>query len=1109
MKLFLLFTCFLQMSLSAVTFSQGRRVDIDSRGGSLEMLFREIQRQTGYSFIFNYEELGNVRLGPVRCADEEVDALLTRVLGNIGYRHTLENDIIIVSPAPRAQQQTIRLTPVKGRVVDEQNLPLPGVTIAVKGMNVATSSDKDGNFQLRLPGTSEATLVFTSIGMEKKEVKYAGQEFLAVIMKEEIRGLDEIVVTGIFNLHKESYTGSARTITDAELKQFHGRNIFITLGNIDPAFNIIPNNDWGNDPNRLPEIQIRGAGSLPNIDQLQDQTSVALNTPLIILDGFETSLQRMMDLNASEIKSIVLLKDGQATALYGSRGANGVVVITTREPEAGRLRLTYNGMFNTNIPDLNSYHLLRARDKLELERLSGFYESDTKNVAQNIGLQQYYNEVLAEVIKGVDTYWLSKPLRVGIDQNHNLRLEGGDANFRYALSAQFHDIEGVMKGSGRNVFNGSADISYKHAKLLFRNNLQVGHARWNESPHGSFSGYARLNPYWKPYDENGKVVQFFTPYNWDYMTQTGRHVNPYPNPMFDATLNTYDESSRTALTNTFSIEWIPVEGLILNGGAGLSGSVNDRDDFKPAGHSIFSEYGEADLFRKGRHDYSSGKEFNYTANLSARFSRLFAGEHRVFAGVRTEWTQNESRSYSFRVEGYPDEDIDFLSAGLQYEQDGSPGGSESAARRVGFGGSANYAYMDRYLFDFSYNVEGSSQFGANRRFAPFLSVGVGWNLHHEPLIRQHLPFVNRWKLRGTFGSTGSQQFSAYQALDTYRYYTGDRYKGWIGAYQVALGNENLEWQKTDKYNAGIEVDIFNSRLMVVVDLYAEKTSNLLSSLELPYSNGFTEYIENIGEVENKGFEVRATAWIVNDARRRVAWSVTGNLAHNRDKIAKLSEAMKAANERLANTISTNPNKIIREGDSQNDIYVVRSLGIDPSTGKELYLNKDDEVTYAWRAADRVKFGNSQPKFRGNFSTLIRYKNLSLNASFNYLWGGQKYNSTLVDKVENADKLMNVDERVLQDRWKQPGDKTFFRGLNEYSTVYYSSRFVQDEAVFACQNINVSYEARDQRWLNRLGARSFTVTANTGELFYLSTIRRERGIDYPFTRQFSLSMSVIF
>jgi TonB-linked SusC/RagA family outer membrane protein len=1066
---------------------------------TLEQVFNVITRQLQYNFFYSDDELDLGKRVTFTRGVMRVDELLQLVLEeDMGFKFI--DKTIVITPLP-PQTRAVRLDTITG-IVRHHDEPLPGASVRLKGATVGVATGADGRFRLYIPHAERQVLLISFIGMETREIAYTGQETLDVMLEEDAQNLDDIVVTGIFNRHKESYTGSVRTITDTELQQFHGRNIFVTLSNIDPAFNIIPNNDWGNDPNRLPEIQIRGAGSLPNIDNLQDETSVALNTPLIILDGFETTLQRMMDLNDNEIKSIVLLKDGQATALYGSRGANGVVVITTKEPEPGNLRLTYRGMLNVNVPDLNSYHLLNARDKLELERLSNFFESATLDPSMNIGMQQYYNQLLEQVERGVNTYWLSKPLRTGVDQNHNLRLEGGDQLFRYALSVQLHNVEGVMKGSGRNVFNGNVDLSYKHSTLLFRNSLQIGHTKSNESPYGSFSDYAELNPYWTPYDENGKLVRFFTPYNWAYTTQTGRHSGPYPNPMYDATLNTYDKSSLTTLTNNFSIEWRPIEWLVVNGGVGLFGSVNDRDNFKPEDHSDFADYSDADMFRKGSYDYTSGKGFRYTANLSARYSRLIDGKHRVFVGINADMMQNETHSYSFRAEGFPDESIDFLAAALQYAQNGSPAGSESTSRRVGIGGSANYAYMDRYLFDVSYNVDGSSQFGTNRRFAPFFSVGLGWNLHYEP-------FINRWKLRGTFGSTGSQQFSPYQALDTYRYYIGDRYKGWTGSSQIALGNKDLEWQKTDKYNVGFELDLFNQRLMLVLDVYRENTTSLLSSLELPYSNGFTEYVENIGQLRNSGFELRATAWLVNDTQRHIAWSVTGNLAHNKDKIVKLSEAMKAANERLAFTLGTNPNKIIREGDSQNTIYVVRSLGIDPSTGRELYLNDEDEITYWWSPNYRVAYGNSQPKYRGNFSTFFRYRDFSVNASFNYLWGGQKYNSTLAEKVENADKIMNVDERVLKDRWIKPGDKAFFRGLNEYSPIYYSSRFVQDESVFACQNVSFTYEMRERPWLRNIGAQTLSLTANTGELFYISTIRRERGIDYPFTRQFSMSMSVTF
>lgn len=224
---------------------------------------------------------------------------------------------------------------------------------------------------------------------------------------------------------------------------------------------------------------------------------------------------------------------------------------------------------------------------------------------------------------------------------------------------------------------------------------------------------------------------------------------------------------------------------------------------------------------------------------------------------------------------------------------------------------------------------------------------------------------------------------------------------------------------------------------------------------------------------------------------------------------KLSKAMQAANEQLALQGGFALNKIIREGASMNTIYTVKSLGIDPSTGKELFESRDGQVTYMWNPRDRVANGIEQPKFRGNFSTLVRYGSLSMNASFGYRFGGQIYNQTLIDKIENADRLFNVDARVFTDRWKAPGDVALYRGLNETLTIYPSSRFVQDENTITCQNINLSYDIRNPRLLKSIGLESLTLTGNTGELFYSSSVRQERGTAYPFTRQFSMSLYAAF
>ena len=1108
MKTWIILLVVCSLNLNATVYAQQEKMNVSMKEVSLTKLFRHIRQISSYAFVYDSDAIN--RLSPVTISVKEatLEEILDICLNGTNLSYVVEDNIVIIRSQGLAQQQ-VKSIQISGVITDAKKQPLPGATVILKGTSVGAAADLNGRYTFSFPETEKPVLIFSFIGMKVKEIPYAGQKTLDVTLEEDTQELDDVVVTGIFNKAKETYTGAVRVVTEKELQQFRGRNLLTTLANIDPSFHIIENNDWGSDPNRLPEVQIRGAGSIPSIEQLRDESSAQLNTPLIIMDGFESTLQRMMDLNDSEIQSITILKDGSATALYGSRGANGVVVITTKEPVPGQLRFWYRANVNVNVPDLSSYHLLNAWEKLELERLSHFYENTNDGATTNIDLQKYYNKVLAEVLKGVDTYWMSKPLQTAVDNSHNIRLEGGDQSFRYSLSLQYNNVKGVMKKSSRNNFNGSINLSYRHQQLIFRNITSIGHNKAEESPYGSFSDYVKLNPYWRSHDDDGKLVKYFEPYEWAYWVQTGRYANPYPNPLYNATLNTFNTSDYTNITNNFSIEWKPVQELILRGSIGISAQMDYHDLFKPADHTDFSEYGSEDVFRKGSYDYSSGKIFNYDINLTANYSKLFAERHRVYAGANLRLAENNNKNYSFRVEGFPDESIDFLSMALQYPPSESPGGGEATSRAVDVVGSVNYAYQDRYMLDATYRLDGSSQYGSERRFAPFWSLGLAWNVHHENFMQDYVDFIDHLKLRASYGATGSNNLAAYQAQETYRYYTNDNYNGWIGAYQIALGNKNLEWQKTDKYNGGLELRLLNNMISFDANVYKEVTSNAILDLELPYSNGFTSFADNLGETEASGFDVRASVWLMRDTRRQIMWSVTGGIERKQDKIVKLSEAMKVRMEELERRASSSPNRILKEGDSKTAIYAVRSLGIDPSTGKELYLTKNGEVTYTWSYNNQIKVGDSQPKYRGNISTMFRYRELTMNLSFGYLWGGQKYNKTLIDKVENADKLMNVDERVFTDRWQKPGDKAFFRGLNETLPVYASSRFVQDEATFWCQNINVAYEATGRAWLKHLGMQAFTVSANTGELFYLSTIRRERGLSFPFARQFSMSLAVTF
>ena len=1101
MRLCFLFDFLGMLSATAKTIAQEQVISLNLKNVTYLELFNELHRQTGVRFLYSSDQLENLTRIDVVADRKKMREVLEDALKETSLTCVFEEDMVMLRE--RQQQQVSELV-VKGLVTDTKKQPLPGVTVMIKGTSLGTVTDAEGHYVLTIPQRDELVLVFSFVGMNSREVTYKGEKELNVELEEKIAEMDEVVVTGIFQKSQASFTGSATTVTAKELQQFGNRNLLQSLHNIDPSINIIENNAFGSNPNRLPEVQIRGNSSIPNVDELKDQTRVDLNTPLIVLDGFETTLQKLIDINENEVETLTILKDASATAIYGSRGANGVIVITTKKPAMGQLRVSYKGDVNIEIPDLTGYDLLEAREKLELEKRVGLY-SKPSNPDQDWRLQRYYSYLLDEVNSGVNTYWLSKPLQTSVGQRHALKVEGGDKSFRYSASLQWNDIRGVMKESYRKTFNGAIQLSYYWKNLKFSNNLMISAGKRQESPYGDFSEYAKMNPYWRTHDENGKILKRLgNSGESDYAFRWSRLP---VNPLYNATLNTYDRGNNTDITNNFMLEWKVLETLDLRGRFGITKNTDETRVFKPADHTDFADYSEDDMFRKGTYAYGISNSFSYEGSLNLAYHQSF-GKHLLVAGVDVNLREGRSRSSSFKAEGFTNENFDDISSALQYEKNGKPSGAESTVRSVGFTGNVNYTYDNRYFADLSGRMDGSSQFGSNKRFAPFWAVGIGWNMHNESFLKE-VSWVNMLKLRFSVGTSGSQHFNAYQAIQTYRYFLDDKYYAWNGSSLIAMGNPDLKWQQKRDYNIGLDVKLWDNRITIGGDFYIAKTNDLISTLTLPAANGFTTYIENIGSLKNTGYELRLSAYVLR--KDQMSWSVSLAGIHNKNKIVEVSQALLDAQNAIESEDLVNPNVQFRPGYSSNTIWTVRSAGIDPGTGKEVFISRDGNRTYNWSASDIVATGVSDPKLEGNISSMFRYKGLSLNVSFGYRFGGQIYNSTLANKVEVSKTAIgwNVDARVFHDRWKNIGDQASFKGLDDFTPTNKTSRFVQDETTFRCQNMTLQYELKSQALNKLLGIDYCLFSASTSDLFYISTVKRERGTSYPFSRQFSLGVNVVF
>jgi TonB-linked SusC/RagA family outer membrane protein len=1096
----------------SATAQKRNLISISRQDVLLAEIVKDVEAQTEYTFLYSTGTASRIGKLTVEVKDVTIDSLMSIVLMNKPFSYKMDGKVVVLAPKVSQQQkgQEQKRMTITGIVKEADGNPLPGAAVVQKGSNRGVATEFDGSFELEIPEGSR-TLVFSFMGKKPKEVRVSGSTILEVVLEDDEMFINQVVVTGIFNKSRESFTGSLTTITDKELKAAGNRSIIQTISNIDPSFNIADNLEFGSDPNKMPDITIRGRTSMDvNVRNLQEESSVqtASNLPLFIMDGFEVSLQRVMDMDEELVESITLLKDASATALYGSRGANGIVVITLKRPEEGKLRVSYRGSVNIEAPDFSSYNLMDSREKLQYEKAAGLYSSVYNSSNQD--LQELYNQRLIEVERGVDTYWLKYPATTGIGNRHSVRIDGGDDSFKYAGTIAYNNILGVMKGSARNTFTGNLFFQYDHKNFKFQNDLTILTNDNSNSPYGSFSEYATANPIYTPYDNDGFLKKLLAE-----PPTGGNSPRLAGNPLYNANLPTRDDGSYLNVQNNFAMEWQINQDLMLRANLGVARQSSRTDRYLSRDHTSFEngEYDGENFNMRGSYTYSTGYLSSIEGTATLNYNKLLGEKHLLYAGLSANLGQESIETYSIGGRGFSALNMKNLGMAGAYAL-GKPYSSEQKSRRVGAILNVNYTFDRRFFADISGKLEGSSKFGSNDRTAPFWSGGFGWNMHNEQFISD-MDFINSLRVRFSYGTTGSQNFNSYQALTTYRYFEQESYKFWNGAYMLGFGNPDLTWQKTNHSNLGFESAMFNGRLRFNVDFYNKHTTSLLTDINMPTAGGFPSYKANVGEVRNRGVELDANVFIIRNVDRRITWSVGGNMAHNQNEILKISNALEFLNSELRKEEGPNPSFLYQEGQSMNTIFVVRSLGIDPATGRELFLNKDGERVYTWDAQDKVPCGVNEPKVRGNLRTMFRWGNVIFNATLSYRLGGYIYNQSLIDKVENIsysgvnNPWGNLDRRALYERWQQPGDIAKFKDIGNFSSTYASSRFVMKENALNLNSVNINYEFNSDWVSKRLKLDYLSVGVYAEDLVYISTVKQERGIYYPFARKFSLSVSARF
>ena len=1037
--------------------------------------------------------------------DKPLDKVLGDLIGDQKIKIRYEGaGQIIVEPDDQGVDTQVMLT-VSGMVVDKDTQePLVGATVLItdgisqdKGAR-GCQTDFDGKFSLRVNKRESVRISFIGYETVSKQIVKSENNIL-IELKPSIE-LGEVVVTGISRRSKDSFTGNYIEVKGDDLRKMSPTNILKGLQFFDPSFKIIENNNTGSDPNAEPDFQIRGdqslgSKSMNSMDLMLDNVSSRPNTPLFVLDGFIVPMSRILDLDPERVESITILKDAAATSVYGSRAANGVVVVETKVAPDGALSVSYNGTVTIQAPDLTDYNMMDAATKLDTEWRAGLYNP---NSATDMNL---YNKYRRNILGGVDTYWLSKPLRTAVQHRHSASVAGGTEAFRYSLDLNAAMQPGVMKGSENQTMGVNFNMTYMKEKFTMRANVSLSESDSKNSPYGSFSQYTRLNPYYIPEDANGKQQKVL-----DNNTVSGQSTI-ITNPLYDATVGIRDLTNSLNITTSLSLEYMILKNLRVSEQFSYSRGMAGTDKFLPADHTSFEL--EDDLVRKGSYYKSTGNMSSWSSNLGVNYN-LVLDKH-LFS-VFANWTISEDRNdyVNLSATGYPDPHMDDFIFGNKMETNMSNIGTENISRSIGLIGQFSYSYDNRYSFDLNMSGEASSRY-ANHDLVPFWSVGGRWNAHNEKWLQG---YVSNLVFRASYGVTGEQNFSPSDAIEYYTFSGTMRpYDSFpvLGALLSGLNNTELGWAKTHNTSLAVDFGFWKNRVNVSFNYYNNITKELLTSYDLAPSTGFPTMVMNAGELQNQGFDLSLNVIAVQDLRNQFFWTINANANHNQNKIRKLSDYLKKVNEEQMKSASA-PLPQYREGESTTTLYVVRSLGVDPVTGKEVYLKRDGTKTFVWNANDKVPVGDTNPKISGTFSTSINWKDLSCTLGFTYKYGGVVYNQTLVDKIENQNVAYNLDERAGQGRWEKPGDVTPFVGFSPTgANTPASTRFIMDdnEIRFATLNIGYRFTSEKFKFLRHANVDVLAVNFTTNDIARISPIRMERGLDYPFARSYTLSLSIMF
>lgn len=1077
--------------VASFTFAQ---ITVNVQNQPLRQALKEIERVSDYKFFYNESLPGLEKRISVRLSNSNINNAMRQLLADTDVEYRVGDDnIIALTKKQSVNQQTnpsnsILPPPVeiKGRVLDTNNEPVIGATILEKGNpSNGTVTDFDGNFSLNIP--AGAVLQISYIGYQEQEIPTAGKTILNIVMREDATQLDELVVVGYTAQRRESLTGSLQSISSDKLKNITTPSVENMLTSKAPGVYVAPGSGQ---PGAAGTVIIRGKSTINGSTD-----------PLWVIDGVIVG-NSSGSLNPADIETMTILKDAASTAIYGSQGANGVIVVTTKNPRANEISISLSA--KAGVSNLVKGNLQVMNGAELYDYFSSFSNKESISFPR-------WNENL----RNSDFNWWNHATRTGFVQDYNLSISGGSEKLRSMMSVGVYDETGTVKGYSFTRYNFLYKTDFRPINWLTIKPFISGSRRdIDDRQHSVGAMYANL-PWDMPYDENGNIIpnrsQLWvnsnsTNYMYDLQWNFGKSTTYEFMGNFDFDIRLTDWLTFSSVNN------FKYQGYRSKGYA---------DPRSSAGESVDGRIS----------DYSSEMTRRYTNQL-LRFNK-YIDKHSINALLAYEFNDYKGSSTDVAGIGFvPGFEILDVTAKPERTRGGV---SEWAVQSVF--SNINYAYDNKYLAQLSLRRDGASNFGDNAKYGNFFSISGGWNIHREAFFQNN--FVDELKLRVSYGSSGNRPTSLYPQYDLYSVSADVSYNGNSGALISQVGNRDLTWEKSYTTGVGLDAAMFD-RLRLTLDYYDKNTSDLLYYVPVPGVSGITHVWRNVGAVRNKGFEATLSVDIIKN--QDLLWTIDGNIGLNRNKVTELY-GVRDENGNVAPIIGGSgvniagaANTILREGADADTWYIQEWAGVNPDNGAPQWYKtvtdangvKIREVTSSYAEADQVELGAYTPKFFGGFSTSLFWKQFDANMVFGYSVGGKIYNYTRMEYDSDGTYTDRNQMRLMPSwsRWQKPGDiathpLAVYENSSKSNSV--SSRFLEDGTYLKLRTVSLGYNLELPQFnlpnvrLFVTGENLFTLTKYSGVDPELPSYddgsgRRVVGVTttvYPSTRKFMFGVNVTF